>query len=82
MAWWLAPIGAAIGGALGKVLGKVADWVPNKKEHQRNSIEKIKREMDALQEKWTKHKATARDVARYESLASKLRQVQDKTKND
>lgn len=59
------------------VIGKVFDWIPGRREHYRNKIEEIQREMDYLQ----KQGLTGKRVDKYESLAKLLRNIRQKAKN-
>lgn len=69
------------GGAAFKIGEKVTQWIPSKDEHRRNKIDKIKREMDKIQNKWTQMPATAKSVARYQYLSGKLRVLQTQAEN-
>lgn len=59
------------------VLDKIFEWVPNKKEHYRNKIRGITREMDELQKQGLSGKRADKFIA----LAKLLRNLREKAKN-
>lgn len=61
----------------GEAIGKVFSWIPTKREHERNRIADIEREMDELQEQGLNGKR----ADRYVDLAIKLRKLRQKAKN-
>ena len=61
----------------GDVFGWIFDRLPSKKEGLRKRIEKIEREMDAIQKK-ASHSPD--DRVRYMFLSGKLREAQDALK--
>ena len=58
-------------------IGKVFDWLPNRREHYRNKMESIERQMDELQ----KRGLAGSNGAKYESLARKLWDYRQRAKN-
>ena len=62
----------------GAVIGKIFDWLPGRREHYRNEIESIRREMDGIQKR---RPFTTRDADLYMRLSSKLRILEQKAKN-
>jgi hypothetical protein len=77
-------LGNFVDGVLGSVVGsvlkigeKVADWVPQKKEYYKNTIEKTKREMNEI----TKKPCTTATSKRYKYLAGRVQILESKLKN-
>ena len=62
---------------IGAVLTKATDWVPNRKEHRRNKIEKIKEQMDEL----LKVDSTPKLRKRYDKLSKRLAKLERDAKN-
>ena len=62
----------------GDIIGKIFDWIPGRREHYRNQIENIKRELYELQDR---KPFTSDDSDKYVKLASKLRQLEEQAKN-
>ena len=62
----------------GTVAGWIFDRFPNKKESLRNQAENIKRELNEIQ---NRRPFRATDADKYQRLAHKLRQVEQKIKN-
>jgi len=61
----------------GDIIGKVFDWIPGRREHYRNKIEEIKREMDKLANKGL----TGSRSDKYERLSKQLRTLRQRVKN-
>ena len=59
------------------VLDKIFDWLPGRREHYRNQIEEIQREMDDLQ----KQGLSGSRADKYERLCKQLRTLRQKAKN-
>jgi len=58
-------------------VGKIFDWIPGRREHYRNKIEEIQREMDKLQA----YGLSGKRAVKYKLLAKQLRVLRDRTKN-
>lgn len=58
-------------------LNKIFDWIPGRKEHRRNKIEKLYRE----QEEILTRPSTPANAARLDSIAKQLRILEGKAIN-
>ena len=58
-------------------INKIFDWIPGRREHYRNKIEEIEREMDDLQ----KQGLAGSRADKYELLSKRLRDLRRKAKN-
>jgi len=59
-------------------INKIFDWIPGRREHYRNKIEEIKREMDKLQKEGLNSDST---VNKYMRLTVQLRNLREKAEN-
>jgi len=59
------------------VISKIFDWLPGRREHYRNQIDEVQREMDKLEDEGL----VASRADKYERLARKLRSLREKAKN-
>ena len=62
----------------GSAVGRIFDWLPGRRESYRNKIDKIKREMDAIQ---SKNDFSNADADKYIKLAGKLQNLESKARN-